>query len=153
MASTSEQCALRPARREDESTIKRMVRGAQLNPFGLNWERFTVAVHAEQVIVGCIQLKLHGDGSRELASLVVAERWRGRGIAGALIANVKARADGMLWLMCASQLAPFYERFDFVRVRDRAKIPTYFSRIHRLVRLLSVFTGGRERLAIMRWQP
>lgn len=153
MDSTAQQYRLRPARREDESTIIRMVRDAQLNPFGLKWERFTVAVGPAGDIVGCIQLKIHGDGSQELASLVVDEAWRGEGVASALIDEVKAQADGTLWLMCASQLAPFYEQFYFLRVLDRSQMPPYFSRIHLLVRFLGIFTGGNDRLAIMRWQP
>lgn len=144
---------LRPARREDEQAIKTMVREAQLNPFGLKWERFVVAVDSGDVVVGCIQLKTHGDGSQELASLVVDEEWRGRGVAAALIADVQSRANGTLWLMCASPLTTYYEQFYFVRVIDRAMLPPYFSRIHRLVGLLRIFTGGEERLAIMRWQP
>lgn len=153
MDSTAQQYRLRPARREDESTIKRMVRDAQLNPFGLKWERFTVAVDPADAIAGCIQLKTHGDGSQELASLVVDEAWRGKGIASALIDEVKTKAEGTLWLMCASQLAPFYEQFYFLRVLDRSKMPPYFSRIHLLVRFLGIFTGGNDRLAIMHWQP
>lgn len=153
MDSTAHGYRLRPARREDDAAIKEMVRAAQLNPFGLKWERFTVAVDADDAIVGCIQLKTHGDGSQELASLVVDEAWRGKGVARALIDEVKAQAKGTLWLMCASQLAPFYEQFYFLRVLDRAKMPPYFSRIHLLTLLLGIFTGGNDRLAIMRWQP
>lgn len=153
MDNAARQYRLRPARREDAPKIKQMVRAAKLNPLGLHWERFTVAVDADDAIIGCIQLKPHGDRSQELASLVVDEDWRGRGVASALIADMKEQANGTLWLMCAAQLAPFYEQFYFARVQDRDKMPPYFSRIHRLVRFLRIFTGGDERLAIMRWQP
>lgn len=153
MDSAARRYRLRPARREDESTIKQMVRAANLNPLGVNWERFTVAVDAGGAIIGCVQLKSHGDGSQELASLVVDEQWRGRGVASVLIDEVKAQANATVWLMCASQLAPFYEQFYFLRVLDSAQMPPYFRRIHWLVRLLRVFTGGDDRLAIMRWQP
>lgn len=144
---------LRPARRDDDKTIKRLVRRARLNPFGLNWRRFTVADHAKHGIVGCVQLKPHRDGSVELASLVVAEPYRSTGIARALIEKAKAQAEDVLWLMCASHLTSLYERFGFMQVQDSRKMPPYFARIRRMVQLFHAVTRMNEPLAIMRCKP
>ena len=46
---------------------------AGLNPFSLGWPRFLVAEDGGRV-VGVAQIKPHGDGSRELASLAVVAR-------------------------------------------------------------------------------
>lgn len=129
-----------------------MVRRARLNPLGLAWERFTVAVDTEDGVVGCIQLKPHRDGANELASLVVVRSWRGRGVARALIDAVKAQSDGLLWLMCERGLVSFYERFGFQWLQDSSQMRPTFRRIWRLARLLSFITGGNVRLAIMRWE-
>jgi N-acetylglutamate synthase-like GNAT family acetyltransferase len=66
---------LRPDRPEDGPVIRRMIREARLNPFGLHIPRFWVAEVQGQV-VGAVQIRPHRDGSRELASLVVDPAWR-----------------------------------------------------------------------------
>ena len=63
--------SFRPAVRSDAAGIRRMVRGERLNPFSLDWRRFIVAEDENGSVVACVQVKPHGDGSRELASLVV----------------------------------------------------------------------------------
>ena len=143
---------LRPARQSDKRIIKQLVRRARLNPLGLDWERFTIAVDDKGDVVGIIQLKPHGDGSQELASLVVARPWRSRGIAAALVAAVKAQSDGVLWLMCERGLVSFYERFGFETVESAAHMSPYYRRIWQLARLFDVVTRGVASLAIMRWQ-
>jgi N-acetylglutamate synthase-like GNAT family acetyltransferase len=52
--------------------IKALVRVARINPLGLDWRRFVVALAENEVVIGCGQLKPHRDGSWELASIVVA---------------------------------------------------------------------------------
>jgi N-acetylglutamate synthase-like GNAT family acetyltransferase len=142
---------LRPARESDQGTIKAMIRRAQLNPFGLKWRRFTVGVDDEDCILGCIQLKPHNDGTDELASLVVSRKWRGRGIASALVVSVQGQAKGGLWLMCRRSLTPFYERFAFNVIDDPNQMSSYYRRIWWLARIFSLVTRRDMRLAIMQW--
>lgn len=143
---------LRRAHREDKRVIKYLVRSAGLNPFGLNWRRFTIAASEKDPIIGCVQAKPHRDGALELASLVVKPAWRSHGVGGSLIADVKARSNGELWLMCRDTLTDYYTRFDFDIISDAAQMTPYFWRIWLLARLFAKMTFRKESpLAIMRW--
>ena len=73
---------IRPATQADQPAITAMVRAAGINPLSLHWPRFRVAEDAGRV-VGVAQIKIHGDASRELASLAVAPDRQG----GAKMAN------------------------------------------------------------------
>lgn len=128
-----------------------MVRRARLNPLGLDWRRFTVAVDLEDTVIGCVQIKPHRDGSRELASLVVAPDWRHQGIGASLVSAVKAQSGETLWLMCRRPLATYYHRFGFDMVGDPSRMPPYFKRIWRFVQLFATFTRDESSLAIMHW--
>jgi amino-acid N-acetyltransferase len=88
-----------------------MVRGARLNPMDLRWQRFLVA-EDETGIVGAVQIRPH-DGTLELASLVVREDQRGRGVGSQLIQALIAQSPGSLYLFCRSQLEGYYTRFGF----------------------------------------
>lgn len=153
MARSVDALLLRPAYRSDQNLIKVMVRRARLNPFGLKWERFTIAENKGGEIVGCVQLKPHGDGSQELASLVVSRPWRRLGVGSRLVSAVKTQADGELWLMCRQSLVTYYRRFGFEAVHDVSAMSPYFRRIWQLARLLHVFTSEANGLAIMHWLP
>ena len=140
---------LRPGTASDVPFIRALVRAARINPTGLDWRRFVVAVTSEGEVIGCGQVKLHRDGSRELASLVVAPAWRGRGVARAIIEHLLATHPGELYLMCRSRLGPLYERFGF-RAIDEAEMPKYFRRVSRLARLVEVLRKEGETLWVMR---
>ncbi len=142
---------LRPACAEDAAAIRRLVRGARLNPIGLDWRRFVV-LEAEGEVVGCVQVKPHRDGSRELASLVVAPGWRGRGLGRRLVEAVLERHPPPLYLTCRSGLMPFYERFGFREVGETEPQPPYFRRVRRLGRLLRGLRRRGEYLAVMVWE-
>ncbi len=105
---------IRPATAADQRAITAMVRGAGINPLSVHWPRFLVAEDAGRVI-GVAQIKPHGDGSRELASLAVAPDRQGEGISAALVAAWLARERGTLYLMCADRLEGYYARFGFRR--------------------------------------
>lgn len=147
----SEAPRLRPARAEDAAAIRRLVRGARLNPTGLDWRRFIV-LEAEGEVVGCVQVKPHRDGSWELASLVVAPGWRGRGLGRRLVEAVLEHHPPPLYLMCRSGLVPFYERFGFREVGEDEPQPAFFRRVRRLGRLLRGLRRRREYLAVMVWE-
>ncbi|MCI0396490.1 MAG: GNAT family N-acetyltransferase [Chloroflexi bacterium] len=142
---------LRPAQATDQEIIRRFVRGAGLNPTGLAWPRFVMAVDPQGQVIGCAQVKPHRDGSREFASLVVAEAWRGRGVARVLIEHLKAAAGPPLYLMCGSRLVPLYEKFGFREVDQDEPLPAYFHRIRRLASLFVRLKRPAEYLAIMVW--
>ena len=141
--------SLRKANRQDAAAIRRMVRSANLNPTGLSWPRFTIAVDDTGSVIGCVQRKPHKDGSVELASLVVAEEWRGKGVARALIEAELKDHQGPLYLMCRAELGEFYQRFGFEALTLDQMSP-YFQRISRLAGRFQTWFGGGDGLLVMR---
>ncbi len=139
--------ALRPARAEDERTIRTLVRSANINPIGIHWDRFIVAEDAANEgrrILGIGQIKLHGDGSRELASIATVADRQGEGIATAIVEALlasDARVPGPLYLTCRQHMEPFYQRFGFRRVEQLEGLPAYFRRLMRAGRIF--FALGR----------
>jgi N-acetylglutamate synthase-like GNAT family acetyltransferase len=121
----------------------------RINPSGLDWRRFIVAVDPSGALIGCGQVKPHGDGTRELASIAVVPPWRGRGVARAIVEHFQAAAGPPLWLTCASRLIPLYHRFGFVEAV--ADLPPYFRRLRRIARLILFVARTEDYLAIMRW--
>jgi amino-acid N-acetyltransferase len=140
--------ALRPATAVDASAIKALIRQARINPMGLDWRRFMLAVDGAGAIIGCGQVKPHGDGTRELASIAVVPEWRGRGVARAIIEHWLAATEPPLWLTCASGLIPLYEKFGFCEIRD--DLPPYFRRLSRIAGALIFAARSTEYLAVMR---
>ena len=141
---------LRNAERSDQKTIRRMVWNAGINPMQLDWRRFVLAVDEAGEVIGCVQVKPHGDGTRELASLVVAPDWRGRGIARLLIEHQLATHAPPLYLTCESRLEPLYRRFGFYALAFEA-MPPYFRRITGVMRFFIWLTRSPHSLSVMRW--
>jgi N-acetylglutamate synthase-like GNAT family acetyltransferase len=136
---------IRPATLEDQPTIHRFVREARLNPMSLNWPNFVVAQEDGKFdgeVVGVGQVKAHGDGSRELASIVVVPACQGHGIGSEVIRALLASHPGVLHLTCRRELQGYYERFGF-RLLNRAEYPPYFGRMIPLVNLIGRFSGIR----------
>ncbi|MBN1371913.1 MAG: GNAT family N-acetyltransferase [Anaerolineaceae bacterium] len=142
---------LRKAEQMDRAAIWRLIISERLNPLGINWRRFVLAVDEVGAIVGCAQVKPHGDGTRELASLVVVPSWRGRGVSRRLIETLQAAAGPPLYLTCRSGLTDFYTRHGF-RVLQDHEMTLYYRRLKRLVRAMVWLTRSREGLAVMRWE-
>jgi N-acetylglutamate synthase-like GNAT family acetyltransferase len=143
--------SLRPAAASDQVIIRRLVRQARINPWGLDWRRFVLAVSPSGLVAGCVQLKPHGDGAIELASLVVRPEFQGLGIGQALIRNYQEKAGSPLWLMCRKSLAPYYQGHGF-RTVDQTELPRSFARLKRLFRLIAGSKRSSQ-LAVMVWQP
>jgi N-acetylglutamate synthase-like GNAT family acetyltransferase len=144
---------LRPAAEADMPAIRALIREAHINPTGLYWKRFIVAVDAQNRFVGCGQIKNHGDGSHELASIAVTPAWRGQGVARAIIERLLADHPIELYLTCRAELGPFYTRFGFSVIEVGAMTP-YFRRLYRLasaIRSLRLLPG--EMLVMKRPQP
>jgi N-acetylglutamate synthase-like GNAT family acetyltransferase len=119
--------SIRPATYADQTTIRRLIKEANLNRMSLNWPNFVVAEEGG-AIVGIGQVKTHGDGSRELASLAVIPDRQSSGIGSALIKTLLAREHGVVYLTCRRQLQGYYERFGFRRL-EPAEFPPYFKRL------------------------
>jgi GNAT superfamily N-acetyltransferase len=140
---------LRPATVEDSAIIRKLVHIGQINPTGLKWERFMMAQSEDGQVIGCCQVKPHGDGSDELASLVVHPDWRGQGVARALIEYFSATYEGDLYLMCRSNLGPLYGKFGYRTVLPQ-DLPRYFQRIVRMLGLFERMRSSGERVLIMK---
>lgn len=119
---------IREATRSDRAAIRRLIRRVRINPFGLHWQNFLVAVDGDHSLLGCGQLKPHGPRAVELASIAVVEKHRGNGIARAVIERLLERGPRPLYLLCLPDLTPFYARFGFAPA-SRAGLPRYFRRI------------------------
>lgn len=152
--------ALRWAEEHDEPAIKALVRATDLNPLALHWQHFLVAEDAVpegRRIVGIGQIKVHGDGSRELASIATVPDRRGEGIAttiieALLVADARI-STSPLYLTCRSHMETFYERFGFRRAERLADAPAYFRRLMRIYRAFTVVSrlfGGQGGLVMVR---
>lgn len=106
-------CELRPARREDAWTIRRLVIGALLDPSQLRWQQFWV-IECRGKVIACAQLRTFAD-AQELGSLVVAKDWHNRGLGTFLSQHLIQQANQPLYLEClGDRLANFYQRLGFV---------------------------------------
>jgi N-acetylglutamate synthase-like GNAT family acetyltransferase len=115
---------------------------------GLAWERFLVAVDEEGRVTACGQVKPHGDGTRELASIAVVPERRGEGIAGTIIRRLIDEHPGRLYLTCRASMGPYYERFGFRKV-EKEELTPYFRRIQRLVGFFMRVGMAEEGLWVM----
>ena len=139
----------RQAQASDAAAIKALIRAVNINPFGLKWQHFVVAVDENGRLIGCGQIKTHRSGSRELASIAVQKAWRRQGIAAAIIQQLLANEQAPVWLTCMNRLIPFYEQFGFVEVEDGRAIPFYFRQARRFFKLFQWFSRLRGYLAVM----
>jgi N-acetylglutamate synthase-like GNAT family acetyltransferase len=106
----------------------------------LQWPNFVVAEEDRQM-VGMGQVKSHGDGSRELASIAVLPRLQGQHIGTAVINSLLAREAGVvLHLSCRRELEGYYEHFGFRRI-EPAQYPPYFRRTTGLVNRITPLFG------------
>ena len=145
----SESIGLRPATQADAHTIKHIIHETGINPMSLDWQRFILATDAEGRIIGCGQVKHHGDGSDELASIAVLPEWRGMGIARQIIEHLLEQHPGRLYLTCQSQLGSLYEKFGFQRIQPGEMTP-YFRRLSRIVSMVNKLFRLRESMLVMR---
>jgi len=151
----SQPILIRRATDGDEPDILALVRSERLNPFDLDWRRFTVATDGTG-IVGAVQLRRHADGSRELGSLVVRRGARGRGIASRLIDATLSVYRLHVFMITGARFAHHYERWGFRRVGAQ-KAPWPVLRNYWLGRLAAVqsFLAGRQpnTLALLEREP
>jgi N-acetylglutamate synthase-like GNAT family acetyltransferase len=122
----------RAATKDDFPAIQALIHEVGINPTGLDWHRFLVAVTRTSELVGCGQVKPHGDGSRELASLAVREQDRGQGVARTLVLRLLEGQPRPVHLMCRARLGSFYNQYGFHAI-GLDEMPPYFRRIARLI--------------------
>lgn len=136
---------IRPARQADQETIVSFVRQAKINPRNLHWENFLIAEEGGKII-GIRQVKVHSQGTREVASGFVLPEYRRRGISAQLMNELLAHQAGPLYTMVSEKRAGYYEQFGFRRV-DVDQLPADFLREYRIGRivttLLSIFRKER----------
>ena len=138
---------IRAAKAEDQATIRRIIRAANLNPMSLDWPNFLIAEDAGGV-VGIGQVKTHRDGSRELASIAVVPARQGQGIGSAIVnALLDRHGGGVLHLTCERKNEGYYERFGFRRLPHK-EWPRYFARLLPLVNAVAWL--GRTEIIVMR---
>jgi N-acetylglutamate synthase-like GNAT family acetyltransferase len=140
---------IRPARETDASPIRDLIHLVGINPTGLDWKRFVVAVNDRDEMAGCGQLKPHRQEVYELASVAVYPEHRGKGIARAIIEHLLKDSPRPLYLMCESSLGPLYEKFGF-RPLSYEEMPRYFQRISKLAGLMTTLARREERLLVMK---
>jgi N-acetylglutamate synthase-like GNAT family acetyltransferase len=140
---------LRKANSKDAAAIRRLVWAVQINPTGLNWRHFLVAVDLNNKIIGCGQMKPHSGGLLELASIAVRPEYRSLGIARRIIEQLIMENPTTLYLYCRSRLQPFYEKFGFT-VCPPTEMPAYFHRIWSFAHFVLRLTQRDESLLVMR---
>ncbi len=138
---------LRPATEDDSAFIKELVHRVGINPLGLDWHRFVIAVDRSGKMLGCGQLKPHGSETIELASIAVEPEFRHQGVARMIIEHLIIRAPRPLYLTCRSGLGSFYEKWGFHPI-EPDEMPPYFRRLARLAGVMNIFFD--DRLLVMR---
>jgi N-acetylglutamate synthase-like GNAT family acetyltransferase len=147
------QPTIRPATEADAGAIRALIRQAQLNPRDLDWRRFLVADEGGKVI-GIAQVRVHGEGTRELASVAVRRDRQGQGV-GRLVSDAAIAREPTrpLYLYTEGHTVPFWEKFAFREIGD-AEVPDDLLKAVRFARRLvglysAVFRKG-FRIAVMR---
>ncbi len=130
---------IRPATGTDQKIINKIIHDANINPMDLDWHRFLVAEEDGKAI-GVGQVKQHGDGSRELASIAVIPERQSMGIGGEIIRTLLLREVGTLYLTCRAELESYYSRFGFRQI-EMDEMTSYFRRIMRAARIFSKVVG------------
>jgi N-acetylglutamate synthase-like GNAT family acetyltransferase len=143
------QVELRPAKQQDFAAIRDLIRAVQINPLGLDWKRFIIAVDSSGRLIACGQIKPHQDGSMELASIAVIPEMRRRGIATKIIERLIQSNPGPLYLTCRAGLEKFYMRFGFSRL-ETTEMPAYFRRVARMARIARALKLVPVELVVMK---
>ncbi len=140
---------LRSATEADARAIRALIHQVGINPTGLDWRRFIIAVGSDDRLIGGGQIKPHGRDVLELASIAVQPEHQGRGIATAIIKHLLASSPRPLYLMCRSSMSGLYARFGF-RVLSYEEMPRYFQRMSKLAGLADVLIQSGDTLNVMK---
>jgi N-acetylglutamate synthase-like GNAT family acetyltransferase len=143
---------IRPATEADAGPIRDLIRVTQLNPRDLDWHRFLVADDSGR-IVACAQVRVHGAGSRELASVAVDPARQGEGIGRAICeAAIGREPVRPLYLYTESIRTEYWLKFAFLEI-EGDDIPRDMRVSIRAARIalaaMSPFKGRRLRVVVM----
>ena len=141
---------IRDGRVGDRKAIWRIIRNRRLNPFGIDWSKFLVAVDPEERVIGIGQLKSHRRDSVELASIAVVRRYERQGIATDIIVSLIRRAEPGVWLSCLQKMREFYRQFGFEEVPPKDVAPGYYRIFARVSSIIALFGGANQRVIAMR---
>ena len=130
---------IRPAQQEDQETIVSFIGQAKLNPRNLHWQNFLIA-EEDGHILGIRQVKVHAQGTREVASGFVLPEHRRQGISTRLMNELLARENGPLYTMVNEKRAPYYEQFGFRKVRIN-DLPSDFRKEYRIGRIVTTLAS------------
>ncbi len=139
---------MRPAQKGDAGAIRALIHRVGINPMDLNWRHFLVMVDEQENLIACGQIKRHGDGSREMASLAVMDEFRGRGYARQIVERLLAENPPPLYLTCRSSIKELYEKFGFRELQYK-EMPPYFRWLSKIARVLIWLSGRKESLSVM----
>jgi N-acetylglutamate synthase-like GNAT family acetyltransferase len=145
------QYKLRPALESESAQIKDLINLVGINPMGLDWKRFIVAVNNGGQVIGCGQIKPHGGDIRELASIAVNPEYQGNGIARAVIEQLLSSTPRPVYLMCISKMGNLYLKFGFKAI-SYDMMPKYFQRISNIFRIADVVRRSGEELLVMKME-
>jgi N-acetylglutamate synthase-like GNAT family acetyltransferase len=140
---------IRPAQESESTQIKGLIHLVGINPTGLDWRRFVVAVDQNGQVSACGQIKPHGSDVRELASIAVHPEHRGRGLARSVIEFLLRKSERPLYLVCMSHNGQMYEKFGF-RVIGAELMPRYFARLKKLFGIAVLFRKPGDELLVMK---
>jgi N-acetylglutamate synthase-like GNAT family acetyltransferase len=146
---------IRVATEADQADITQLIHEAGLNPTGLHWRRFAVA-DEDGRMVGCAQLKIHRQGTPELASVAVVPDRRGDGIGSRLVETLIAGQSRGIYLTTVPDNVAYFERFAFHAIHP-GQTPGDFRRAFYVSRIatsiLSIYGRRRIRILPMRRDP
>lgn len=140
---------VRPALQSESPHIKHLIHEGGINPMGLDWRRFLVAVEENGQVIGCGQLKPHGQDILELASIAVTPNYQKQGVAREIIEMLLEQSPRPLYLMCIEHNGPMYEKFGF-RAIELDEMPRYFQRMRKLFDLSKALRKIDEGLWVMK---
>ncbi|MCE9647444.1 MAG: GNAT family N-acetyltransferase [Chloroflexi bacterium] len=139
---------LRAALETESAQIKALIHLTGINPTGLDWKRFLVAVDEKGRVIGCGQIKPHGGDIRELASIAVHPDHQGRGIARAVIERLLKGSPRPLYLTCLSVNEGLYQKFGF-HTLSYESMPRYFQKLARFFQMADVIRRSGNELRVM----
>jgi amino-acid N-acetyltransferase len=141
--------SIQAAKAKQAEAIRKLILEVDINPHGLDWQRFLVAITPQDELIGCGQIKQHEDGTRELASIAVDPEWRKRGVARAIIEGLIASQSGELFLMTGRSMREFYEKFGFQEI-GFGRMPKYFRRVSQMPAIVAEFKRVGDQMMIMK---
>ena len=126
--------SLRPATESDQPKITALINKVRINPRNLNWERFIIA-EDNGIMVWCGQIKPHGDGTKELASIAVEPEYQVKGVGTMIMNALLEREPGELYLTCLRHNVTYYEKFGFRELKFE-EFPPDMKRMFRFARVV-----------------